>query len=249
MPRHLARQWQATMANHFKGISRIVGILLLIQITGLIVPFIMLHPLMTGTEGYLANAAGAADQIKNATLLLLLNCMVGIGVSVAAWRVVSPHSTAMATLAVALSVLMLCLQAIDNAHIMALVSLSQEYHRLGGASDLQSLAVVAGTSRKWVHYTELLTIDAWIFLLHFTLYRFALVPRPLAAFGALTVVLHFGAIVLPAFLGYGGFMPLGAAMALGHVLLAGWLLVRGFREGEPSSLGLADPPLAAVPAG
>ena len=59
-----------------------------------------------------------------------------------------------------------------------------------------------GPTRKWVHFTELLVIDCWIFLLYSVLFRFALVPRALAAFGLLTVMLHFTGIPLPGFLGY-----------------------------------------------
>ena len=51
--------------------ARIIGILLIIQMTGLIVPFVMLHPVLPSI--FLTQAAGAAAQIQIATFLLLAN--------------------------------------------------------------------------------------------------------------------------------------------------------------------------------
>src|SRR6266849_9680342 len=103
----------------------------------------------------------------------------------------------------AASVIMFAMQAVDNAHILSMLSLSQQYAQVGGPDELfQTLATVAGSTRRWVHFTELLVIDSWIFLLYSVLYRFALVPRALAALGLLTVMLHFTGIPLRGFLGY-----------------------------------------------
>jgi len=52
----------------------------------------------------------------------------------------------------------------------------------------------------------------------------------LAAFGLITVVLHFTGIPLPLFLGYGSVTLMGATMALSHLTLAVWLVTRGFGE-------------------
>jgi hypothetical protein len=101
----------------------------------------------------------------------------------------------------------------------------------GGPAELfQTPAAAVGSTRRWAHFTELLVIDCWIFLLYSVLYRFRLVPRSLAAFGLMTVMLHFTGIPLPGFLGYSIVTLMGVPMALGHVTLAIWLLTRGFEE-------------------
>jgi hypothetical protein len=76
----------------------------------------------------------------------------------------------------------------------------------------------------------LLVIDCWIFLLYSVLFRFRLVPRALAAFGLITVLLHFTGIPLPGFLGYSSVTLMGVPMALSHITLAIWLLTKGFEE-------------------
>ena len=212
-----------------KSVGRIMGLLLVVQLSGFIVPFVLLHP-MTTTD-YLANAAGFTLQIKVAVYLLFANCALTIGISILAFPIFRDHSPRMALALVAASVIMFSLQAVDNVHLMSMLSLSQQYVEAGGRDEIfRALATLVRSTRIWAHYPELVAIDAWIFTLYSILYRFALVPRPLAAFGLLTVLLHFVAIPLPLILGFGGVTPLGAVMALGHLALAGWLIVKGFEE-------------------
>ncbi len=216
-----------------KSVGRLIGALLFVQLTGLIVPFVLLHPLTTGPRDYLANAAGASFQIKLAVFLLFANCALTIGITIAAWPVFRQHSEAMALWLLAASVIMFALQAVDNAHILSMLSLSQQYAQAGGPDGLfQTLAAVVGSTRRWMHFTELLVIDCWIFLLYSILYRFALVPRALAAFGLLTVILHFIGIPLPGFLGYSVVTLMGVPMGLSHLTLALWLTVKGFGMGS-----------------
>jgi hypothetical protein len=214
-----------------KSVGRVIGVMLFVQMAGLIVPFALLHPL-TRTD-YVANAAGSALQFKVAVFLLLANCALTLGISVAGWPVFRRHSERMAILLVAAGVIMFSLQAVDNAHLMSMLSLSQQYAQAGGADGLsQTLSVVIGSARRWAHYSELLVIDAWIFVLYGLLYRFRLVPRALAVFALVTVMLHFAGITLPLWLGYGSVTLMGVPMALSHIALALWMTVRGFDEGK-----------------
>jgi hypothetical protein len=85
----------------------------------------------------------------------------------------------MALWLLALAVAGFSLQAVDNAHILSMLSLSQEYAKAGVAKAelFQALAVVVGAARKRSHYTVLLVAVIWIFLLYSLLYRSRLVPR------------------------------------------------------------------------
>ncbi len=220
-----------------KNTGRIIGIVLLVQLAGLIVPFVLLHPLTRDSRDFLANAAGASLQIKVAVFLLFANCALTIGIAVAAWPVFRQYSEAMALWLVAASVVMFSLQAVDNAHILSMLSLSQQYVQAGGPDDLfQTLAAAVGSTRRWAHFTELLVIDSWIFLLYISLFRSAVVPRALAVFGLITVVLHFTAIPLRGFLSYSLVTPLGVPMALSHIALALWMMAKGFEEPLPSQV-------------
>jgi hypothetical protein len=210
--------------------------LLFVQLAGLIVPFVLLLPLTTGSQGHLGDAAGAASRIKLGVLLLFANCALTVGISIAAFRVIRQCSEAMALWLLAVSVIMFSAQAVDNVHVLSMVSLSQEYINAGGADERHvTLATMVGSTRRWAHLTELLVIDWWIFLFYGVLYRFALVPRALGAFGLTTVALHFVGIPLRGFLGYGPLALMGMPMALSHLTLAIWLVARGF-DGRHRSL-------------
>jgi hypothetical protein len=209
--------------------------MLLVQLAGLILPFVLLRPLTTAPSEWLVNAAESSFQIKLAVFLLTANCALTIGISIAAFQVFRQYSYRMALLLVAVSVIMFSLQAVDNVHLLSMLSLSQQYSQAGGQTELfQTLAAMIGSTRRWAHYSELFVIDCWIFLLYCILYRFSLVPRLLAVFGLTTVLLHFTGIPLPLFLGYGSVTLMGATMALSHITLASWLMVKGF-ETQPSA--------------
>jgi hypothetical protein len=214
-----------------KSVGRSIGRLLFVQLAGLIVPFVLLHPLTKGPQNYLANAAESSFQIKLAVFLLFVNCALTIGITIATFRVFRQYSESMALWLLVMSVNMFMLQPLDNVHVLSMLSLSQQYAQAGGPDELfQMLAVAVGSTRRWAHFTELLVIDCWIFLLYSVLYRFRLAPRSLAAFGLITVMLHFTGIPLPGFLGYSIVTLLGVPMALSHITLAIWLSTRGFEE-------------------
>ena len=92
-----------------KSVGRIIGMLLGVQLAGLIVPFVLLHPLTTGARDFLSNAAAASLQIKVAVFLLFANCALTIGISIAAWPIFRQYSEAMALWLVAASVIMFTL--------------------------------------------------------------------------------------------------------------------------------------------
>ena len=85
---------------------------------------------------------------------------------------------------------------------------------------------------KWVHYTHLLIMVSWMFMLFVALWRSALVPRVLAALGMVTCLLQITGITLPQFIPYPSPYPTVMGMPLGFVYLAlsVWLMGKGFNE-------------------
>ena len=216
--------------------GRTVGILLLIQITGLIVPFVLLHPIAAGPSQFLANAAGSSASITTAVFLLFANCALTIGIGILMWPMLYRKSPAAALWLVALALIMFCMQAVDNAYILSIVSLSREYAAGGSPEVYGPLAAALGATRLWVHYTELLAVDLWIGFFYLTLLRQRAVPIALSAFGLFTVLLHLCGIPLARFVGLPVTMMLGPPMALAHVATAAWLIARGFTESEEDKL-------------
>jgi hypothetical protein len=215
-----------------KGVGRTVGVLLFLHFAaGLTVPFILLNPAIA-PPGFLANAADIPNQVRAAVLLLFVGGALAIGIASTAWSVFRQYSSAMALWLLALAVASFSLQAFDNAHLLSMLSLSQEYAKAGAdkADLFQALAVVVGSARRWSHYSFLLVIGSWIFLLNALLYRFRLVPRALAALGLVGSLLQIAGVTLRGLLGYAPETRLAMPLAPAYVALALWLIVKGFNE-------------------
>jgi Domain of unknown function (DUF4386) len=217
-------------AEREKSAGRLVGVLLLLHVAvGLIAPFVLLDRVIGG-QGFLVQAAGLASQTRTAVFLLFVGSSLAIAVTCAGWRVFRVSGSAMALWLFALAVAAFTLQAVDNAHILSLLSLSERYAGSGAANaDLfQALAMVIGAARKWAHYSALLTVGCWIALFFGVLYRFRLAPRWLAAAGVAGAMLQVGGVTVRGLLGLSPETRLAIPLAPIYVLMSVWLMVRGF---------------------
>ena len=219
-----------------KNAGRTVGVLLLLHLAaGLIVPFILLHPLVS-PPGFLVSAAAIPNQVRVAVMLLFAGSPLAIGVSCAALQTFRQYSSAAAHWLLALAAAGFALQAADNAHLLSMLSLSQAYAEAGPSSGqlFQTVEVAVGALRKWSHYSALLVVGCWIFLLYSFLYRFRLVPRLLAAFGLLGAVGQIAGVTLRGLWGYPPETRLAVPLAPAYAALAVWLMVKGFPARERS---------------
>ena len=211
--------------------GRVLGVLLLVHLVGgLFLPFVLLDR-VRGSAGFLARAAGSPVQLRAAVLLLFAGSALAISIAITAWPVIRRYSSALALWLVALAVAAFALQAADNAALLSLLSVSQEYVKADAArlDLLQTLGVVLGFARKWVHYTALFLAVSWISLLCGVLYRLRLVPRLLAGIVLIASLLQIIGVTLRGFLGYPPVMEMAMPLAPAYVALAVWLMVKGLR--------------------
>jgi hypothetical protein len=214
-----------------KNTGRVVGLVLLTQ--ALIAPliYIRLLPPLSSAD-YLATAAPNALQVSVALLLTLLMGALTIAVAITTWPVVRRRSERMALLYVALSAVGLATFASESVALRNMLALSLEVARSGATSDvLQTLGRVARSTWLGAHFTNLTVTHTTALFFFAILFRFRLVPRPLAGFGVATTLVSTPAVIMP-LLGvpfrFALIAPLGVS-TLGLVL---WLLARGF-DGSP----------------
>ena len=221
--------------NPARTMGRIVGVLLLVQLAGLIVPFVMLHALYA-PPGFLQQSANSAGVIRWALLLLLANGALTTGISVFVHADLRPTGRGLAQWLIVLGALMVALQAVDNTHVMTMVSLSRQYAGATPAERqvLEIVGPVAAAARVAAHYTVLLVIGAWMLLFYGALWRARRVPTILPAFGVLAAALHLAGVSLPVLLGYHSILQMGMVLAASHGALILWLLARGF-EARPTT--------------
>lgn len=202
--------------------GRHVGALLLVQLAGLIVPFVLLLPL-AGPD-YLRLGPPAATQARIAVILLFANAILTLWIALAVYPRLR-DTPRMAIALVVASGVWCVLQAVDNAHLMAMLQLATQH---ATDSSVAAMAPAVRALRGWAHYTELLAVNAWFLVFYAALFRTSLVPRPLAAFGMVMVAVHTLAIPFATFAGYATQPALAVSLALSHLAVGGWLLVKGF---------------------
>ncbi len=164
---------------------------------------------------------------------MLLGLALGalsVGIAITAFPVFRQHSQAMALWFVAVAVVSLSVTAVENISVMSMLSLSEAYAKASGAEgDLfQALRVVVASARNWAHYIGLIVAGSTFLVLYAVLYRFALVPRALAAFGLAAVMLQLAAVTMPLF-GHSVVFLMLAPLGVSQLVLALWLITKGFR--------------------
>ena len=216
--------------------GRAMGILLLLHlIAGLTTPYIILRPLGAALD---ASATVNGFQVRLAVMLLFVGGALTIAIAVTGWSIFREYSFQLATWLLALAIANFVLQCLENAAWMSLFTFSQEYAKANAAD--ASLFHVTGIALrmiwKWVHYTHLLIMVVWMFVLGLVLWRTAVVPRALAVLLPLGSLLQIVGITLPQFIPYPSPAPMlmGLPLAIIYLALAGWLIGRGF-SGRPQS--------------
>jgi hypothetical protein len=216
-----------------RSAGRNIGILLLLQLAaGLTIPFILLRPLATGAPAFLTTAAENAVQIRAAVLIAFAGAALTLALGITFFPVLRRCSEKAALWFFALCAVSCVLDAVHAATVMSMLSFSQQFVGAGGADpgsyQIASLAVAG--ARRWMHYSQLVAIGAWIFIFNASLLRFALIPRPLAALGLIGITLQFTGVTLSGFVGYRMIGEMAMPMLPIQIILALWLIVRGFNE-------------------
>ena len=219
-----------------KSTGRTVGALLLLQLAcGLMLPFILWHPLIRGAPAFLADAAAKATQIRAGVFLSFVGAGLMLAIGITAFPIFRRYHYRLALWFLAACLISCTLDAIQNATVMSMLSLSQEYVKVSAAENgaFQGLGMLAAMIRRWVHYTQLLGFGAWIFLFYVSLLRSGLIPRVLAGLGVMGILLQFTGVTLFGFLGYASVMQMAMPLFPIHVAASLWLIVKGFKEGIP----------------
>jgi hypothetical protein len=217
-------------------VSRILGALVLAQMVGgVLVNFVLTAPLF-GVPGFLVDAAAHPRRLGLSVLVGLALGAVSVAIAITAFPVFRQHSQAMALWLVSLAVVSLALAAVENMNVMSMLSLSQAYAKAGAAEreQFQALRVVVASGRNWAHFVGLIFGGSTLFVLYAILYRFARIPRALAAFGLVAVLLQLTAVAMPLF-GHEVVFPMLAPLGVSQLALALWLLTKGLQNAPVSA--------------
>src|ERR1051325_6938833 len=214
--------------------GRTIGVLLLLQLAaGLMAPYMMLRPL-GDLFTYNANDPAKSFQVRLSVMLLFLGAVIVLAISFTAGPAVRERGRVIGLWVIALAVVNFSLQCVENAAWMSMFNFSQEYAKAAG-TNLATYQIVGASVRsywKWVHYTHLLFMVIWMFVLFLAFWRAALIQSVLAAFGMLATLMQITGITLPQFIPYPAppMNVMGLPLAFAYVAIAGWLMLKGFPQ-------------------
>jgi hypothetical protein len=213
-----------------RNAGRTVGVLVLAQgIGGYLTNFALLGPAIA-SPGFLVNAAPHALRVGASALLGIVAGGLATAIAIIVLPVFRKYSEAMALWLLALAIAALSLAVVENGKVMSLLSLSQAYAASNAdAAAFEGLRGVVAASRNWAHFTHLVIGGSTFFVFYATTFRFALIPRALAAFGMAAVALQITTVSLP-FFGERVIFALLAPAGIAHLALALWLLAKGLPD-------------------
>jgi Domain of unknown function (DUF4386) len=213
-----------------KAVGRIVGVLMLLQMCiAAMVNFALLGPVF-GAPGFLVNGAGHPTMFALSALLGIASGLLTLGIAIAAYPIFRQCSHAMALWFVALAVVGLSTIVVENINLMSMLSLSESFAKANSVDrDILSLVrVIVASARNWAHFIGLMVAGATLWVFYSVLYRFALIPRVLSAFGLLAVLSQITAVAMPLFGNDVVFLML-APLGFCQLAVAIWLIVKGLR--------------------
>jgi len=221
-----------------KSIGRTVGILLLLQLAaGLMLPFILWHPLMTGSPGFLTAAAEHSFQIRAAVFISFVGAALTVSLGITALPVFRQYGNAIALWFLVVCVISCALDFIHGGTVMSMLSLSQQFVNGGTAESglYQVVGAAVASARRWAHAMQLVAVGGWVFVFYISLLLSGLIPRVLAALGLVGILLQFIGVTLMMLIGYSSIGQMAMPMLPIQIIVAVWLIVKGFREALPEA--------------
>ena len=213
-----------------KNAGRTIALALLVQVA--LSPFVYFQWMRPATSrDFLANAAANADAVRIGMLLTFVLAAMTILSSLAAFPVIRKHSERLAIAYVGFAFAGFATLMADTVALRNLLALSIEFAKPGAPTELlQSLGTIGRANWIGAHYTNLTISHGTVFLFFAILYRFALVPRLLAALGLAASALStttVASVLLARPIPFSrGIMP----MAVMTLVLIVWLLFRGLAD-------------------
>lgn len=214
-----------------KKAGRLVGLLFLfIFATGITVYQFLQGPVLF-SEDFLTATSANSNEIIISILLLILSGITSIVIATILLPIFKKHSSILAFLYLAFSILGFIAISIDNFSVLSMLEFSVEYTKNGvEKSDLlNTLGNVLYKKHWWTHYLSLLISCFPVFILYYALYVSKLIPKVISIFGLIAVVLMFIEILF-SILGNSISMNMLIPIGLIQLILPLWLIIKGLNS-------------------
>lgn len=223
----------------------LAGVFFVVAAAAAILGLALYGPVLDDT-GFVTGS-GSESQVLMGAFFEVLVAISVVGTAVTLYPVVRRHGEGLAIGYVAGRVLEATVIAVGMISLLAVVTLRQ------GVGDAAALAAVSDALVAVHDWTFLIgpgfAIGVNTLMLAYLMYRSELVPRWIARIGLVGGPLLFASSTAVLFGAYGQLDPLAGALAFPvfawEMSLAAYLIVRGFRTGQPARTAVRAEPVAA----
>jgi hypothetical protein len=216
-----------------------VGIMFILASASAILGLLFYSPILNGPD-YLTNGAQNSTQVILGGLMELVTAVTAIGTAVGLFPVLRAYGERIALGHLLFRFFEAVAIAVGVVAMLSLLTLSQEYVAVGGATSAGTAAYHASGSLLHAVYKStfmlgpLFLLGINTFLYSSLLYKSRLVPRPLAVMGltGATLCLVYSMLVMFRVTAQGEapFVLLVLPIAVYEMILAGWLIAKGFNR-------------------
>ena len=211
-----------------KGLGRLLGGLILLQLGCGIAGNLWLTAPLFGEGGYLALTSAERVTIRASVLFSLVTGCLGVVIALLAQAPFRRRGPLPGRALLVFSAVALAIGVVEQAGVLSMGMVAETFGQAapGAVDPGPAVRVLGALLRNASHYLGLLASGVSLLILYAGLLALRLVPRFLASFGLFAVALQLYAIG-GAVLGAEVNFALLAPLALSQLLLALWLLVRG----------------------
>jgi hypothetical protein len=224
------------IVNSIRRTSIATGALFILATTAVLAAT-ALEPSRTGTD-YLRAIAEQPNRVAASALLQLIAAGSSVGIAVALYPLLSQINAALALGSVVFRTIE---SVFYTAAVVSLLTIIPLGRQLASApTESPTMLAIADTLVTMREHSTLVAVFAFTvgaLMYYLVFYRARLVPRWLSVWGLAAVLLMMTACLLSLFSDspVTGYTFLFLPIAVQEMVLAGWLLVKGFRQSRPIS--------------
>jgi hypothetical protein len=223
--------------NSTRKIAVITGVIFIIATAAALLAA-ALTPVLAGTD-YLTRVSTQANQLVVGALFYLIAALSSAGIAISMYPVMRELNAGLALGAVVFRALEAVMYMAAVVSLLSVPTLAKQF-TTAGAADRMSLQAI-GDSLVGLHdHAMLLGVFAFClgaFLYYYLFFQSRLIPRWLAVWGIVAIILMLAACVLALFSDnpVTGYTLLALPIALQEMVLAVWLIVKGFNSPQLAS--------------
>jgi hypothetical protein len=219
-----------------RKIAIIAGVLFITATVAGILSSVFTGPIL-GNPDYLIKISTNENQVIIGALFTLVMGFAGAGIAISLYPILRKYNEGLALGSVGFRIIEGMLWIINAIGLLLLLTLSKEFVKAGtpGSSSFQTSAILIRAAGDWV--SNVVVLLAWCLgalMYYYIFYQTKLIPRWLAAWGLIGIILTLIACGLVLFRLINSWSTIQIVLflpiALQEMFLAVWLIVKGFNS-------------------